>query len=395
MVTKKVSIILIVLLVLSLFVSCKSASDFEKQLNYEPTIEFYIHYHYSKYSGYRCIYDKKNNECIAISDDTKVGAFSTFYIDSKNYETVKKFAEQKELGQLNEYFFINSTEYYVFWSWTSQKINTLVKVENGQISTFRLYAGDAIKCNYYTDGEIVFSWDRSWDVSKKELVKTTVVFNIKTEEITMRTLPIYNYDIEKKFNVSDMVDLPFTERSLSTDRPVVETLYEGNQEVSIVSFSSSLVDERGQELSYWLQKRNLNTGEIENMKVVNSEYATEIYINDLGYSVISYSANKDNNNFVYGLNELYITQYDFEFNQLDKMRLDCEPFYDTVLFHSSMFNNEIFFIGSVPGGEKTCVSVYNIDTKTMTHSKNFIKGTEDGYCIVEKIDGKIHHLKMN
>ena len=396
---KKAFCLLLVCLTVVLTSSCNVA--FKNQENFGPTVEFCTDYFYEGISylknDYICIYNKDNNKIVEFNNmPTSIGSEKTFHCDSSNFDKVAEYKNTNNLGQLNDYFCFGDTEYYLYWSFSTDSMNSLVTVKNGEINRYSLYKGAAVFYYHHTEEEIFFTFGKPWDRSKQELYMPIFVFNRKTGNVKQILYPLYNQQIENEFNVKASLDLPFAKRAFVVDKYRSEMVLTNDTIVSFASFETYIEDDGGIELSYWLQKRNTKTGEVEKMRVFNSENAVEIYETESGnYAVVSFKPNKEEQNFVCGVNKLYITEFDSNLNEINRIELDSSAFKNTSFFYASKYQNELFFVAAMPRGQKTVVSVYNIDTKTMTHSKNFIKGTEDGYCIVEKIDGKIHHLKMN
>lgn len=400
---KKLSIIIAIALALTLTLtlsSCSLSARLEKKENYGPTVEFYTDYFYNALGGlfsydYVCVYDNSTNKIAKPSRTNHLGAYHTFGCDSPNQEAVKQYATEKELGELNDYFYLNGTEYYLYWSLAAGSVNTLVTVKNGEISDFHLFNGSTAEYYNHTDDKVYFNINRTWSEEDGEFFVPVITFDIETGAVSQKNYYIYNSDIESRFNVSESLELPVSDRSLISQNYTMESVLKNEFEISAVSFESYVIDGGGMELSYWLQKRNAQTGELEDMRVINSEYASEIYATDTGFAVVSYTAVKSDDNYICGVDKLYITEFDEDLNEIKRTELNSRAFKNTAFFYASKYKNEIFFIGSKPRGQKTCVSVYNIETGVMKNSKNSIRGTVDGFSLIEKIDGRICHLKMN
>lgn len=391
---KKGKIILSLILISVLLLSGCQKYNNDKFLNgsdYGPSLEFYFEPNSSmssKYAGYRCIYDDETNQIVPIGgEDVSTLAKGMTYTFSDNKDKVKeKLKEHEKMFQINGVTRFEDMEIINYWG---EEKSYVFVIQDGKEKMFTVDARIEIDFAARKDQKLYFVQMAFWSENEKEndyFVKT-IIIDLEKDTVDIKDVFLYNEEVEEKFHVNSKVGIPFSDRYKPLDSKLPYIWVEDDSIVYCTPFYTSKKGDSYTDFSYWLQRIDISTGNVEDMKVVSGEFADDLYKTDKGYCVVSHSSKLSDIGWRRPVEGIYLTHYDNDFNIISREEIDCSNFNDCAEFFAKHSEGKIFILGHNRENNKNKCSVYDINSKKMKNAENTLEGFPSAAQIVEMKNG--------
>lgn len=391
---KKYSTKILLLVLALLLCSCSEKSVYVNGEKHKPTMEFIMQFQINDDSDYRYIYDHETNMCHKTTKKTHIGFHNMFYVDKEKtcYDKVNQLRKDKEFGQFNDYYNINGTEIYLYCNHYGDRTNTIVTAKEGVIKEYSVGVADSIFYLYHNDKEIYFGKNFYWRENPYNLSQDIIKLDLEKEEVSEETIEYFNKELNEKFQIEEQLKYGISERFLGTEYRNAIIAEQSDYWLHCITFDSSVGEDSHREYSYLLEKISKITGKVEDVYVGSSELPLDMYKANGGYTLVTYTAPVDELGWRTPVEKIYLVEFNEQFKEMSRKELDSTNFNECSSLNAEEYNGKVYFIGYSKEKTYTRISVYDIEKDIMTDSKNQIDCIPDGFCIIEKIDGKIHHL---
>lgn len=392
---KKGKIIISLILTFVLLLSGCQKYNNDKFINgrdYGPSLEFYFEPNSSmrsKYRGYRCIYDDETNQIVPIGgEDVSTLAKGMTCIFSDYRDKVKeKVKEHEKMFQINGVTRFEDMEILNYWG---EETSYVFVIQDGKEKMFTVDARTEIDFAARKDQKLYFVQNAYWSDKGEgnDYFVKTIIIDLEKDTVDMKDVFLYNKEIEEKFHVNSKVGIPFLDRFKPLDCKLPYISVEDDSIVYCTPFyTSKNGDNAYTEFSYWVQRINISSGNVEDMKIVSGEFADDFYKTDKGYCVVSHSSKPSDLGWREPVEGIYLTHYDNNFNVISRDEIDSSNFNDCAEFFAKHADGKIFILGHNRENNKNKCSVYDIKSKEIKNAKNTLEGFPSAAQIVEVKNG--------
>lgn len=385
---------LIFTIIITILSSCnKINTDFEKQQNYGPTVDFFYSPTNNDYPIYRGVYDQSKNIVLTTDRDNIIeGGSRTFYIDSEYKDQVFDIAAENKLGQLNDYRRFEDAEIYLYWEVLLK--NTIVIVKDGNIKPIEI--ANTIDLTFLCyDGQFLYLEDFiGWKNNYTEYRGKIYKIDLTTYDVNEKEICIYDDNIESRFKINDKMKYSVPEwadKNLSGAR-IAATIPKQDRLVLCVMSSPFIEELENYAHTCWIIEYNFETNTIENLAVYDSAVCGFRKIGSNYFAFFYTFKNGTNFGNTY-IDKLWMSVLDENFKEISKTEINDQQIYTFNNIGASISDDKAFIFGSIRSDYTKALMIYDIETGDIEFAKDMPKGRFYDARLIQKTNGVIYNIQ--